>query len=381
MSAELGPGSRVAITGGFGFLGWHTACRLRALHGVIPVRLGRADLADPHRLSDQLDDVDAVIHIAGVNRAESDDKVESGNVQAAEALAAAFSKLQKPVPVAYANSIQADADTPYGRGKAAAAQILRKVTTGNFANVLLPNLFGEHGLPAYNSFVATFAYEIAHGRAPKVVNDKQVPLLHAQLAAEELIGAIQGGQSGEIRPIGEPHGVSEVRDRLAEIAQVYSTGEVPRLSTDFEVDLFNTYRSYRFPHSYPIQPDVHSDPRGELFEAARSHGGTSQVFASTTRPGQGRGDHYHLRKMERFMIIKGDAEINLRRLLHDDVITYRLSGDSPAFVDMPTFWVHNLRNVGEEELVMLFWSDQLLDPEHPDQYQEQVDIDRTGAGV
>lgn len=374
MPADMRPGSRIAITGGFGFLGWHTACRLRALHGITPVRLGRDDLADPDHLSHQLADVDGVIHIAGVNRADSEGKVEQGNERAAEALAAVLRRTQRPLPVAYANSVQADGDTPYGRGKAAAARILAAATDGNLADIRLPNIFGEHGKPAYNSFVATFAYEIANGRQPNVINDKQVPLLHAQRAAAELIDAVLNGHSGEIRPAGEPHGVSEIRDRLLEIAAVYRTGEIPPLTTDFDVDLFNTYRSYRFPEGYPIAPEVHTDPRGSLFEAARSHGGSSQVFASTTAPGQGRGEHYHLRKIERFLIIKGEAEINLRRLLHHDVTTFRLSGDRPAFVDMPSLWVHNLRNVGDGELIMLFWSDQLLDPEHPDQYQEKVDL-------
>lgn len=381
MPAEVQPGPRLAITGGFGFLGWHTACRLRALHGITPVRLGREDLADPDRLRHRLADVDGIIHIAGVNRAQSDDEVERGNVRAAEALAAALSTMPKPLPIAYANSIQADGHTPYGRGKAAAGRILAAVTDGNLADVRLPNLFGEHGLPQYNSFVATFAYEIANGRQPTVINDKQVPLLHAQAAAAELIDAVVSNRSGEIRPAGEPHGVSEVRDRLLEIANAYGTGEIPRLATEFDIDLFNTYRSYRFPDGYPIATEVHHDARGALFEAVRSHGSTSQVFASTTAPGQGRGEHYHLRKIERFVIIKGQAEINLRRLLHDHVITYRLSEDRPAFVDMPTLWVHNLRNIGDEELIMLFWSDQLLDPNHPDQYPEKVTLERLGVGA
>ena len=89
-------------------------------------------------------------------------------------------------------------------------------------------------------------------------------------------------------------------------------------------------------------------------------------------PGATRGDHYHLRKFERFFVVKGEAEIALRRLLHDDVVTFRLGGGAPAFVDMPTLWVHNITNVGDDELVTMFWSDQLLDLDDPDQYPELV---------
>ena len=58
--------------------------------------------------------------------------------------------------------------------------------------------------------------------------------------------------------------------------------------------------------------------------------------------------------------------------MHDDVVTLRVSGDRPVFVDMPTLWVHNIRNVGDSDLVTMFWSDQLLDPADPDQYPERV---------
>jgi UDP-2-acetamido-2,6-beta-L-arabino-hexul-4-ose reductase len=159
---------------------------------------------------------------------------------------------------------------------------------------------------------------------------------------------------------------------LNRMHELYSLGEVPPLTTPFEVNLFNTYRAFRFPEMFPIAAQVHADERGDLVETVRSHGGTGQSFVSTTAPGKLRGDHYHLHKVERFFVLKGEAEISLRRLLHDDVVTFRLSGDRPAFVDMPTLWVHNIRNVGDTELLTVFWADQLLDQENPDQYPERV---------
>ena len=85
--------------------------------------------------------------------------------------------------------------------------------------------------------------------------------------------------------------------------------------------------------------------------------------------------------MERFFVVSGEAEISLRRLLSDEVVRFRLSGDRPGFVDMPTLWVHNITNVGKEDLVTMFWSDQLLDPDRPDQYAEAVDPGVSGMKV
>ncbi|MBB6628488.1 NAD-dependent epimerase/dehydratase family protein [Nocardioides sp. KIGAM211] len=364
----------IAITGGHGFLGWHTASRLRALTGTDAVRLGRDDFADPQRLASALDGVDAVLHLAGVNRAGSDEEVEQGNVRLALDLAVALAHQDRPIDVVYANSVQAELDNAYGRGKAAAAALLASAVEthgGHFADLLLPNLFGEHGRPAYNSFVATFAHEVAAGRRPTVTVDREVPLLHAQDAARELLASV--GRTERRTLDAEPRGVGEVLALLEQAHALYATrGEIPPLPGPFEVNLFNTYRAAAFPAMWPLSPQVHADNRGELFETVRAHGGTGQAFVSTTRPGQMRGDHYHLHKVERFFVVQGEAEISLRRLLHDEVVTFRLSGATPSFVDMPTLWVHNIRNVGDTELVTMFWADQLLDPENPDQYPEKV---------
>ena len=367
--------NRIAITGGSGFLGWHTACRLRAVYGVEPVLLGRGELADPAALDDALGRVDAVLHLAGVNRAESDAEVENGNVELAETVARALVERVRPVHVVYANSIQAVLDNPYGRGKRRAAELLARAvgsTGGRFTDLLLPNLFGERGRPAYNSFVATFAHEVAHDRSPTVTGDREVPLLHAQDAAEALVQAVVTGATGQLVPEGMPVRVTSVLSMLNRMHELYSEGEVPPLTTTFEVNLFNTYRSFRFPDMFPIAPKIYADQRGELMEMVRSHGGPGQSFVSITFPGQMRGDHYHLHKVERFFVVKGEAEISLRRLRHGDVCRFRLSGGQPAFVDMPTMWVHNIRNVGDSELITVFWADQLLDPDQPDQYPERV---------
>jgi UDP-2-acetamido-2,6-beta-L-arabino-hexul-4-ose reductase len=364
---------RIAVTGAFGFLGWHLTCRLAATRNLEPVRLGRHDFADRAVLADRLTDIDTVIHVAGVNRADTDDEVELGNAEIASVLADALDG--RPVHLVYADSIHAAADSAYGRGKRRAREILADAP-GTLADVVLPNLFGEHGRPGYNSFVATFCHTIAAGGQPSIDRDRPVPLLHVQAAAEVLIRAAEQREDREVRPRGEEHTVSHVLEMLQEFHRLYAgRGEVPDLSTPFARNLFNTYRACLFPHAYPLYPEVHADARGVLVETMRSHGGTGQSFASTTASGATRGNHYHLHKIERFAVVQGQAEIALRRLYHDEVVRFRVSGDKPAIVDMPTLWVHNIRNVGTEDVVTVFWTDELLDPQQPDQYPSSVEVE------
>ena len=137
------------------------------------------------------------------------------------------------------------------------------------------------------------------------------------------------------------------------------------------MSLFSTYRSHCFP-GRPVALTRWTDRRGLLVEAVRAHGGGGQTFVSSTEPRMTRGEHYHLSKVERFVVLRGEAEIRLRRLLHDEVTRVRVSGSRPVAIDMPAMWVHSITNTGDRELLTLFWSHELFDPERPDTYSEPV---------
>lgn len=357
---------KIILTGAHGFLGWHTRVRLRALTDHQVVAVGRDDLS---QLISLVDDADAIIHVAGINR-DTDDAVENGNIELARTIVAALGGRQ--VRIVYANSVQALVDNPYGRGKAGAARVfIEAVGADSVVDVRLPNLFGEHGRPGYNSFVATFADAVARDQAPAQVNDKAIGLVHVQAAAQALIDGLEGpGRTVDPEPV--QTSVVQVLDVLKSFRDTYRTGDIPAFRSQFDIDLFNTLRSYLFPAQYPMLLKVNADDRGRLVETVRSHGGQGQTFVSTTRPGITRGEHFHLGKIERFVVLSGTARISLRKVFTDEVIDFDVDGDAPAVIDMPTMWVHNITNTGEGELLTQFWTHSLFDPENPDTFYESV---------
>lgn len=362
---------KIVLTGARGFLGWHTRLRLHALTDHEVVAVGREEW---HDLSSLVAGADAVIHIAGVNRAAFDDEVREGNVSLARDLADAITKGGSPLRVVYANSIQAGNGTPYGTGKEDAAGLLADATAavgGSLVDVLLPNIFGEHGRPRYNSFVATFVHATVAGD-DVTINDNQVGLLHVQDAAQSLLDGLTT-DANQLRPEPETHGVKEVWDLLQEFHATYvPTGEIPDLSSKFRIDLFNTYRSALFPEHYPIQLVPHTDPRGAFVETVRCRGGEGQTSFSTTVPGITRGEHYHLSKIERFAVIRGKGTMELRKMFTDEVLTFEADGEAPVAIDMPVGWVHNITNTGDDVLFTQFWSHELFRPEAPDTFPEPV---------
>jgi len=360
---------KILLTGAAGFLGWHTRARLRALTEHEVVAVDRDEWAD---LATYAAGVDAIIHVAGVNRG-SDAEVVQGNIDLAQDLIEALRASGLAPRIVYADSIQAGNGSPYGVGKGAASDLLARAADdlgSAYVDVRLPNLFGEHGLPRYNSFVATFVHAVISGEVPQIV-DRPVDLLHVQSAAQALMDGLTTTET-RLEPAGTPTTVQVVYDTLRASDELYAGGDIPPLLTDLSIDLFNTLRAARFPAHYPIPLTARTDDRGSLVEVVRAHGGQGQTFVSTTKPGVTRGEHFHLRKIERFVVLKGEARISLRRMFADEVVSFDVNGDAPAIVDMPTMWAHNITNTGTGELTTLFWTHELFDPTRPDTFPEAV---------
>jgi UDP-2-acetamido-2,6-beta-L-arabino-hexul-4-ose reductase len=366
---------KIVLTGAEGFLGWHTRCRLEAVggHEVIPV--GRKNFGELPALADG---ANAIIHTAGINGAP-DTELHDGNIALANAVAETVLASARPPRIVYANSVQASNDSSCGSGKRGAAECLRLAATAagvQFVDVWLPNLFGEHGRPGYNSFIATFASALVDG-TDIAIQHREISPLHAQDAAAVLIDGLTG-PSRVVEPNGDCHTVAAVADLLTGYRAVYGSGAIPELGGDFQFNLFNTFRAAGFP-SYGVRRLVkNTDSRGSLVETMKIHNQGGQVFFSTTAAGVRRGEHFHLHKIERFVVVSGAARIAVRRLFINYILTFDVSGDEPIAI-MPTMWTHNLTNTGAGELLTLFWTDKIFHPDNTDTIPHPVGDSETVA--
>ena len=366
---------RIGITGADGFLGWHLRC---LLHGdttedtALPC--DQASFADDSALDDLVATSDAIVHFAGINRG-TNNEVLNGNLAITDRLIAALLKSGKAPHILFASSVQIERDNPYGQAKRACAQHLQTWADScgaRFTTVVLPNVFGEFGRPFYNSVVATFCHQLVHGEEPCIPVDAPLELIHAQDVAARFVALAHEGSVGLVRVPGHnPLLVSEILERLQRLNASYSGGTFPLFTDSFDLQQFNTLRSFRFPDQVRGIFDVHRDPRGSLWEVARSQG-VGQTFVSWTAPGVTRGNHYHRHKVERFAVLSGMGRIRLRRLFTPDVYVYDLTGEAPGYVDMPTFCTHSIENIGSVPLLTLFWSGELFDAENPDTWSEPV---------
>lgn len=375
----MGNPMRILVTGAAGLIGWHAHARLHAVNCAAAFRgedapydivaLDHARFDNDATLSAAVAGAEAVLHFAGVNRAP-DEVLEQANPAIADRLVTACRAAGATPHIVYANSIHAGTDTVYGRSKSGAATILASLG-GGFSDLVLPHIFGEGARPFYNNVTATLIHSLIAGDTPEVNPDGRVRLLHAGHAAQVAIDAALESTTGRVEPAPREITVPDLAAKLQTFHDNYNLGIYPDVSDPFDLALFNSYRAATYPDGWPRPCKLNTDARGTLFEAAKAGSG-GQTFFSTTKPGVTRGDHFHLGKVERFLVVQGEAIIRIRRVLSDEVWEYRVNGDAPAPVDMPTLHTHSIENVGDTDLLTLFWTHDHFDPTAPDTFADKV---------
>lgn len=374
---------KIGITGQAGFVGQHIFNTL----GLNLEKYERILFEDSFFKSEiQLDDFvsqcDVIIHLAAMNRHDDPQVIYDTNVGLVTNLVASLKRTNKKAHVLLSSSIQEERDNLYGKSKKEGRLLLEKWAVengGKSTGLIIPNVFGPFGKPFYNSVVATFSHQLAHGEMPTIAVDGQVKLIYVGELVNVILNEIDEGVSRnetikkvEIESTSEKK-VSELLALLQNYKNQYQDkGEIPVINNNFELNLFNTFRCYmNIASHFPVKFIKHTDPRGSFVEVIRLGVG-GQVSFSTTVPGITRGNHYHTRKIERFAVIKGKALIQLRRIGTDEVLDFYLDGNEPAYVDMPIWYTHNIKNIGEEVLYTNFWINEFYDPLDPDTFFENV---------
>jgi UDP-2-acetamido-2,6-beta-L-arabino-hexul-4-ose reductase len=370
---------KIGITGQAGFVGQHLYNTL----GLQPEKYER--IAFERSYFDSVTDLekfvsqcDVIVHLAAKNRHNDPQVIYGTNIDLVTKLIAALEKTNSKAHVLFSSSTQEERDNLYGKSKKVGRELLvdwAKKSGGKCTGMLVPNVFGPFGHPNYNSVIATFCHKLNHNETPVIEIDGDLKLIYVNQLVAKIIELMHSETSQNYVEI--PHTaeakVSEILIKLQYYKEVYSDkGEIPVLELDFDYNLFNTFRCYMdIKNHFPVHFTQHTDPRGSFVEVIRLGIG-GQVSFSTTVPGITRGNHYHTRKIERFAVIKGKALIQLRKIGTDEVLDFYLDGDAPAYVDMPIWYTHNIKNIGDEVLYTNFWINEFFDANDPDTYFENV---------
>jgi len=366
--------TKVLVTGSKGFVGRNLCAVLGTMESVEVMEFDCENT--PAELEGMLAEADLIFHLAGVNRPKNNEEFKIGNAGLTEEICLTLERLNRTPKIVLASSIQAELDNPYGQSKLLAEQALQLFAEKSGARAVVyrfKNLFGKWCRPNYNSVTATFCHNIVHG-FPVTISDpgRSIELTYIDDVVTALVGEIptdvgvqESGFAFGAELIAYPITLGELAELITSFRESRQTLMLPGFDNPLIRDLYATYLSYLEGEyfAYPLQ--LRTDERGSLAEMMKS-GSFGQIFVSRTKPGITRGNHYHHTKTEKFMVVEGDAVIRFRQIDGAEVIEHRVSGKEFKVVDIPPGYTHHITNIGEEELVTLFWASEIFNPDQPD---------------
>ena len=363
---------KILVTGAAGFIGRNLITHLTRndRYTVLPYDV------DTGALTSLLKEADFIIHLAGVNRPVNESEFAAVNRDLTKQITEILEQEQLSTPILLASSVQALLDNPYGRSKLAAEACIQdhaKKTGARCFIFRLTNVFGKWCRPNYNSVVATFCHNIAND-LPITVSDpqKELTLIHVDEVARLFQQAIEGTLLPDESCLcsgGKTFTVTlgRLETLIRSFRQIADTAILPDFSDEFTRILYSVYLSYLAPQQMVYDADMKTDPRGWLFECIKSPA-AGQIFISKTKPGITRGNHFHDVKVEKFVVLQGEAEICLRMIDGTEILRFPVNGDHIQIVEILPGMTHNITNTGSGDLITLFWTPELFDKDNPDTF-------------
>ena len=364
---------KVLVTGASGFVGKNLQSELSLHEGVEVLCYDRESTLED--LDQYTKECDFVFHLAGVNRPQDPKEFMEGNFGFTSTLLDKLKEHKNKAPIMISSSIQAELDNDYGKSKKAGEDLIFQYGKENDVKVYVyrfPNVFGKWCKPNYNSVIATWCYNVSHNIEIQV-NDpsKELTLVYIDDVCEEIVKCLEDkptrdGDYCKV-PITYQKTLGEISDLIKSFKENDRGIMVPSTGDEFTKDLYATYISYVPLEEMVVDLQEHRDNRGVFCELVRTKE-AGQVSVSTTNPNIVRGGHYHHTKMERFIVIKGKAKIEFEHVLTHEKYEFEVSGEHLQYVTIPVGYQHSINNIGEDELVLILWANELFDPNDPDTF-------------
>ena len=364
---------KVLITGANGFVGKNLISNLSLNKEIEIFKYDKDSTLDD--LDKYTKECDFVYHLAGVNRPKNVEEFIDGNLNFTVTLLEKLKKHNNKCPLMLSSSIQAELDNDYGKSKKAAEDLILKYGKDNNIKTYVfrfTNLFGKWCRPNYNSVIATWCYNIANNLEIQVNDEsKELTLCYIDDVCNELIKCLDNNETRNedycYVPINYTKTLGEIASLIKSFKENSKSIMVPSTGDAFIKKLYATYISYVPLSEMVVDLTEHRDERGLFCELVRTKE-CGQVSISTTNPYVVRGGHYHNTKMERFIVVKGKAKIEFENVIDHTKVEFVVSGEKLQYVTIPVGYQHRINNIGDEELILILWANELFDPEIPDTY-------------
>lgn len=363
----------------------------------------------PEQLNDYCKRAEWVVNLVGVNRAKDSEGFRKGNFSFASQLLDTLRSCHNTCPVMLSSSLQATfagrfGESEYGKSKLASEELFFEYASSTGIPVYVyryPNIVGIGVKPNYNSVVGTFCYNYAHDLPIQVNNSSvELELLFVADLIDELLDAMEGHPHrceyplcGEVIdgveydgltprecengrycycPVTHKVTLGEIVTMLDKFKEHNTTLIAPDFTFDcFEKKLYSMYLSYLPKEKTIYDLKMNVDDRGSFTELVRTVN-AGQVSVNVCRPGITRGMHWHVTKMEEFIVVSGKGRIRERKIGTVEVEEYIVDGSKIQSVIMKPGFTHEITNIGDTDLIIIMICNEVFDSEHPDTFLEKV---------
>lgn len=368
---------KVLVTGASGFIGKNLCQHLKEINDVEVLTFDKED--DFGLIENNINEIDFIFHLAGINRPEKTDEFYKGNTDLTKSIIELLISKGLKTPILITSSIQALKENDYGKSKKMAEDLVISYNTNDNAFIFrLHNVFGKWCKPNYNSVVATFCYNIAHN-LDIVINDEnaKLELIYIDDVVAEFINIMNTRKPTQreaeycyVKPLYKVT-LGNLADQIKSLKVNMESILVPQTGDDFTKKLFSTYLSYIELDDLVYMPVMNIDQRGSFSELIKTVD-SGQVSVSISKPGVFRGNHYHHTKMEKFIVIKGSAKITFQHVLTGERKEYLVDDNTFKIVNIPVGYTHKIENIGDDEMILLLWCNEIFDKNKPDTYMMEV---------
>ena len=368
----------ILITGAKGFLAKNFIARL--------VGLGYSNLLLVDRTTPKstyesyVRQAQFIYHFAGVNRPQDPKEFAVGNTDSMAELIGYLKKTNSKASLVVSSSTQAMNNNPYGLSKKAGEDLLLSFATSNKHPIFiyrLTNIFGKWAKPNYNSVVATFCHNLSRD-LPIKINDEnaKISLVYIDDVVDEMLRCLEGKVTtidGILRVLPDYElTVGQLASMIQRFKHSRTNLHLENQHDPLTKKLYATYLSYLPEQSFIYDLNMNIDVRGsftEMFKTSQE----GQISVNISKPGITKGNHYHHTKNEKFIVVSGTGSIKFRRVDSNEVIEYKVSGEKLQVIDIPPGYVHNITNIGLNDLVTIMWASELFDKQNPDTYPMEVE--------
>ena len=244
-------------------------------------------------------------------------------------------------------------------------------TTKYFNSIILklPNIFGIWCKPNYNSFFATCCHNISANKKVKILSKKKFALVHVSDFCDYIFNIIKTKKIDEksfernfinLSPI-------EIKDILMSFKKKTNLNINKKYNLDKDkIDkIFSTYLYYNQKNNFVENFKKIKDFRGDFAELIKNEE-FGQISMLTVNQKKERGNHFHINKIEKFIVVSGKGRLIHQNILNNKVKTFNISESENKIYSTIPGWSHKIVNRSKKKLIILIWANEVYNRNKPD---------------